>query len=90
MWREKGRVVKFSVTYLRKHKNEWLKIKRCDNAHHDYKTQSYMYSHCHIYRYKDKEFQEPMKGEPKELLTLIINDFKKRRRVLLENYFNKF
>ncbi len=90
MWREKGKVIKFSVAYLRKYKNKWFAIKRCDNSHHDFRSQSYKYPHCHIYRYKGKQSREPMKGEPKELLTLTINDFKKRRKTLLENYFNKF
>src|SRR3989344_6788785 len=88
IWIVKGQVIKFSVTYLRKIKQGWLAIKRCDNSHF-YQDEGYIEPHCHIMAYKERElYKQPLKGEPKDLLNAIIKDFKTRRKILLENYFN--
>lgn len=88
MWIERGQVIKFSVIYLRKIKQGWLATKRCDNSHF-YQNEGYIEPHCHIMAYKERElYKQPLKGEPRYLLTAIIKDFKTRRKILLENYFN--
>ncbi len=84
MWRNDGKVVKFSVTYLFKFKNRWLEIRRCDNSHPD------MVAHCHYFRYNKKVDWRPLLGDDSaELLTKTIDNFKKHYKIFLISYFKQ-
>ena len=81
MQREDGKIIKFSVTYLKKIKEKWREIRRCDNSHPG------IVAHCHIFKYNRKDIKTPLKGDTPYLLTKSINEFKKHYNKYLEYYF---
>lgn len=83
MWTEKGVVVKFSITYLRKVGKKWLEIRRCDNSHLG------VVAHCHVFRYNGNNTKILLKGSPSDLLTKSSDDFKKHYESYLDFYFKK-
>lgn len=77
-----GKVTKFSVAYLRRINSKWETIKWCDNAHDG------VVAHCHQMSYTGKVKWMPLISNKNtaDLLTEVIENFKKYYKLYLDSY----